>query len=152
MSGLPISNVPNFQEFRRKLVNLVDPERKIDKTTQEVVKQEAIRLCSIFAKLYGDQLDRKEVWGKISSALASAIAKVSDADLLRFTNLVLESICADPALAVSNSALNSMFNTFDAWIPEVRHAFIQYIATHSFAIVAFARQRWEKVLQQEIEL
>lgn len=117
-----------------------------------MVKQEAIRLCSIFAKLYGDQLDRKEVWGKIASALASAIAKVSDADLLRFTNLVLESICADPALAVSLPALNSMFNTFDSWIPEVRHAFVNYIATHTFAVIAFARQRWEKVLKQEIEL
>ena len=116
------------------------------------MKQTAIRLVSVLAKLFGDDLDRKTLWGRIGSALETAHAKVSDDDLDRFADLCLEHVQADPGQAAACDALTTLRQQWGAWPPETRFGVLAYLATHRYAALTHGRARWELVKKGEVEL
>lgn len=147
--GLPTMD---YQEFRRKLAGLVDPERKIEASEKVEVKEAAIRLCSIFAELFGDSLDRVTLWEKIGSALRTSCAKVSDDDLDRFITLCLEHIQAEDSRVAACEPLTQMIETFAARPSEWKYAFTSYINTHRMSLLVHARARWQNVKKGTVEL
>jgi hypothetical protein len=142
----------DYQAFRRKLAGLADPERKIEAAEKVEVKEAAIRLCSIFANLFGESLDRITLWEKIGSALRTSCAKVSDDDLDRFVTLCLEHIQAEDSKVAACAALMQMIETFAVRPSEWKYAFTAYINTHRTALLVHARSRWESVKKGTVEL
>lgn len=142
----------DYTEFRRKLAGLVDPERKIEASEKVEVKEASIRLCSIFANLFGDSLDRIKLWDRIGSALRTSCAKVSDDDLDRFIALCLEHIQADDSKVAASDPLRQMIEVFDVRPSEWRYAFMTYIKTHLHPLTVRARSRWEQVKKGAVEL
>lgn len=141
------------EAIRRKLAGLADPlKRGAGETEQVEIKELASRLCSILASLFGDSLDRMTLWDRIGSAFATALAKTSDDDCDRFVSLCLEHVKADAAKAAACPALGSTLETFTIRPPEWRFAFLQYIDTHSYAVLVHGRARWELVKKKEVEL
>lgn len=116
------------------------------------VKQDAVRLCTILAKLFGESLDRKTLWDRIDSAFATACAKVSDGDVDRFVSLCLEHVQANPSYAAACGALGDMLAQYESRPIEFRQDFIAYCGTHRFAVLAHGRARWEQVKDGRMEL
>lgn len=140
-------------EFRRKLSGLAAPERTASDADKKDVRGTAIRFCSILAKLHNDDvLAAEKKWDRISSALATAIAKVSDDDVDRFATLCLDHVMADPSKSATCPALAEILVTAESKPPEWRHALLGYFATHGQAAVVHGRARWELVKRQEVAL
>lgn len=142
----------DYQEFRRRLVGLADPERQPGVAEKSEVRETAIRLCSILAHLFGDDLDRLTLWSRIASAIETAHAKTSDDDLDRFTDLCLEHIQAEAGKAAACDALTQMRETWAVRPPEWRHSFLGYVGTHRFALLSHGRARWDLVKKRQVEL
>lgn len=141
-----------YDDFRRQLAGLADPQRRATETEKVAVKESAIRFISVLAQLFGDTLDRLTLWGKIGSALEAAHAKVSDDDLDRFADLCLEHVQADPGHAAACDALSQLRGEWAVWPPETRHAFLGYIGSHKYAVLTHGRARWERVKRKECDL
>jgi hypothetical protein len=141
---------PTFdaEAFRRRLAGIEDPHKPIGNTATPAIKHEAIRLCSILASLFGDSLDRTTLWGRIGTAIQTSCAKVSDADLDRLVTLMLETVEADPAKAAACDALAQVLGTFGTWDDPMRHAFVNYLSSHLYAVVTHGRARWQKLLEE----
>lgn len=142
----------DYQEFRRKLAGLIDPERKIEASEKIEVKEAAIRLCSIFAHLFGESLDRITLWERIGSALRTSCAKVSDDDLDRFITLCLEHIQAEDSRVAACEPLKQIIETFAVRPSEWKYAFTNYVNTHRTALLVHARSRWENVKKGTVDL
>lgn len=139
----------SYEDFRRHLAGLSDPDRRPESAGEKgAVKETARRLCSIFAKLFGDDLNRMTLWGRIGSALETACAKVSDDDLDRWCDLCLEHVQADPAEAARCDALTAVRLSWETWPRELRFALLSYIRSHRYAVLTFGRQRWEQALEE----
>lgn len=142
----------DYPTFRRRLAGLVDPERKIEAVEKTEVREAAVRLCSIFAHLFGESLERITLWERIGSALRTSCAKVSDDDLDRFLALCLEHIQAEDARVAACDALRQMMETFAVRPREWRFALLAYINTHRLPLLVHARSRWEGVKKGTVEL
>ncbi len=114
----------DYTEFRRRLAGLQDPDRHPGAAEKEAVKLTAIRLCSILARLFSDDLDRKTLWSRIGTAFETACAKVSDDDLDRLVDLCLEHVGADFGAAAACDALTQERQHWARRTPEWRHALI----------------------------
>ncbi len=143
----------DFQAFRKKLAGIADPsKRPSGGAVAQAVKDDAIRLCSILAHLFGESLDRKTLWSRIDSAFATAVAKVSDADVDRFISLCLEHVQADPGHAAACQPLGQMLAQYATRPPELRQDFVNYCGTHRFAVLSHGRARWEQIKTKAVEL
>ncbi|EMO53888.1 hypothetical protein [Leptospira noguchii] len=139
------------EEFRRKIAGFTDQMKRINETDKQNLKEEAVRLCSIFASLFGDELDRMTLWERINNALVTAIAK-SGSDLDAFVNCALDFIKSDPARVAASDALSSFLDMIasrnDVW----RKEFLSYISKHHFILIVHARKRWNEYKEGKIEL
>lgn len=148
----PLLGRLNAQEFRRKLAGLADPDRHPGETEKVEIRETAIRLCSILASLFGESLDRTTLWGRIGSAFETACAKVSDDDLDRWLNLLLEHVQADPVRAAACDAMTQTVQTWAVRPPEWRHSLLNYCRSHRYPLLTHGRARWELVKSKEVEL
>lgn len=151
----PMTERLDYEQFRRQLAGLLDPDRSKPGVAEKVeIRDLSYRFCSILASLYGVSEDRKDLWPHITKAVATALAKVTDADLDRFATLCLESVQADPAQMAACDPLFQVLSQFAAHeaVPEWRHAFLQYIRSHLMAIVVHSRDRWKRVIAKEATL
>lgn len=142
----------DYQAFRQKLAGLLDPERKIEVSEKLEIKEAAIRLCTIFASLFGDALDRITLWERIGSALRTSCAKVSDDDIDRFLALCLEHIQAEDSKVAACQPLLQMVDTWTARPTEWKFAFLAYINSHRTPLLVHARSRWEGVKKGTVSL
>ncbi len=139
--------------FRQKLAGLIDPMSRTPGTTEKAeIRQSAVRLLSIFARLYNVPGDRTELWQHIGKAVETSLAKVSDDDCDRFVSLCMESIQAEDSQVAACAAVLQILETFASRPPEWRHEFLSYLGTHRQAALVFARQRWEQVKSGGVEL
>ena len=132
----------NPQEFKEKILNLKSSEEE-NLLTDESVKMEAIKLCSIFPELFGDDLDRLTLWNRIGSALETSVIK-ANYDIPYFVNLCLEHIKAEHSKVATHEYLSNFVEVNSAKSEEWKKAFFHYISTRYFLIIAKARSEWEK--------
>lgn len=148
----PITRL-DTEAFRRKLAGLSDPLSPVTGLGEKAsVKDSAIKFCSILASLYNVSEDRTSIWEHIGKAIKTSLSKVSDDDIDRFISLCLESVQADEAKTAASAPLLAVMSTAAMWEPEHRFAFLQYLGTHSYAVLVHARARWEQVKKGEIDL
>lgn len=148
----PPLEVIDYESIRRKLAGLADPDRKLGASESIEVKQVAVRLCTILAHLFGEDLDRKTLWDRIGSGLASGLVKVADSDLDRFVAVCLDHVRASDGDAARCEALAQMLGDFAVRPKEWHNAVLAYIRAHRYPVLVFARQRWEAVKKGEVEL
>jgi hypothetical protein len=140
------------EQFRRKLAGLEDPSRPLGASVDMAIKQDVIRFACMLAHLFGEGLARETLWGRIGSALATACAKVSDADTDRWATLCLEHVQAD---SVKTAACEPLGNLLAAWMGrpvEYRQAILNYTESRSYAVLAHARARWQDVKEGKADL
>lgn len=152
---MPIQ-VISAEESRRRLALQFDPDRAAGaggETESAEVKDAAIRLASILAKLHDDvKLDAMSKWERIRSGIEAACAKVDDADLDRFVHLCLAHVLADGAQTAACEPLAMLLETFAVRPPEWRRAFVRYCQTRTLALIVHGRRRWEGVKNGSVEL
>lgn len=145
--------VISTDELRRRLAGLADPAPVDDGPgSSRAVRDAAVRLGTVLARLFGDDLDRITLWDRIASAFASACSQVDDGDLDRYVTILLEHIKAAPGRAAANEPLTQLIATFAAWPIEWRQAFVHYARTHSYSIISHMRLRHELVKKGEADL
>lgn len=142
----------DYSEFRRLEAGLVDPHRSPGKTEGEEIRQTAHRLCSILARLFSDQFDRTSLWSRIGTAFATACAKVSDDDLDRWCDLLLEHVGAEPGQAAACEPLTQLRQAWEARPAEWRYALLNHCRSHQYAVLTHGRARWEQVKAGRVEL
>lgn len=103
---------------------------------------EAVRLCSKFPELFGEDLDRKTLWKRIGSAIETSIIK-SNNDLSVFVNSCLAYIKADTGKVACHEDLSYWLDTNSKKSKEWIMGFFHYLSTRYFLVIAKARQEWE---------
>lgn len=145
--------VIDTEEARRILAGLANPQEAMTGTAVGTeIKEACYRLCSILASLYGENLDRLDMWGRIASALETSLAKVSGDDLDRLIDMCLQHVCADPAIAAASPALGALLQTIEVRPTEWRLSFLAYLRDHRFGVLVHGRDRWTRVKNKEVEL
>lgn len=139
------------ETFRQKLAGLVDEEAALPDVARESIKEEAVRICSIFASLFSDDLDRKTLWERIGTGIVAAIAK-SDHELDRFINHALDYIKADPGRVASSAPLTAWLETNLDRPAEWRRGLLRYIEGRRFIVLVKARAHWMAVKSGREEL
>ncbi|MDO6383440.1 hypothetical protein [Leptospira santarosai] len=138
------------EEFRRKLAGLEDKD-KLNVNDKQNLKDEAVRLATIFARLFSDDLDRITLWNRIGSALSSACSKAND-DIELFVNYCLEHIKADSSSVAASEELGQVISSFETRTTTWKKQFISYISKNHFIILVYARAKWIEIKDGKKEL
>ena len=127
----------------------VDPDRRLSAAEPENIRQEAVRVVTGYCCLFGASLDRKTLWDKIATALASACAKVGgEGDIDRWIDLCLEHIRAEPGNVVRLKTFTDLRESLRTRDEPWRRAFLRYVENHRFAVLAYSRARWEQIKKE----
>lgn len=105
------------------------------------VEAQAISLCSILAKLYGDDLDRKALWERIGNGLRACSAKAGG-DWEMFLAAILDYIKAAPGAIASCAPLKLWMDDMGARPVEHHAAFLRYVELKSNILVVKGRAAW----------
>jgi hypothetical protein len=138
-------------EFRLKLAGLVDKGQEIKTLDKENIKEEAIRLTSILARVFGRDLDRLTLWERIGTALTGSSAKHSD-NIEEFLNSCLTHVKADFANVAASDEIDSLIHSLSSRDSEWQKVFINYINKNHYIILVYARKRWNEYKEGKIEL
>jgi len=136
--------VLDTEQFRQRLAGLIDQRSEVDAEDFASVAACAIHFVSSLPIVFGEQLERTTLWDKIGAALDTAYAKTAADDCDFFISRVLESILASPAAVARCEAIGQVITWLSAAPTEMRHAWLQYIATHRYAVLVRARMAWEQ--------
>ncbi len=107
----------------------------------EVIKDEAVKFCSILAEVFGDDLDRKTLWERIGNGLIVSSAKCNG-DWELFVNEMLKYIKADPGKVAANRALSAFIDSMIVKPKEWHEQFIRECETKHMFICVKARMLW----------
>lgn len=129
-------------DFRAALAGLADPDRQLTTGDHASFRPKAARLVVALCLHFGRDLDRKTLWSRIDSGLQAACAKVSDGDLDRWLDLLLEHVRADPARAAACPQLTGLRADLIGPDEAHRRAFVRYVETRRYAVLAFGRAAW----------
>ncbi|WP_078124028.1 hypothetical protein [Leptospira alexanderi] len=149
MSNQEIEQI-TAEEFRRKLAGLEDKD-KLNNNDKQNLKDEAIRLATIFAKLFSDDLDRMTLWNRIGSAMISACSKAND-DLELFVNCCLEHIKAESSHVAASEELAQIILSFETKTVTWKKQFISYVSKNHYIILVYARAKWIEIKSGKKEL
>lgn len=140
----PLSTL-DTEALRRKLAGLADPDRGPGAGEKAEIKELASGFCLALAQLFNrDSLDAVTLWERIGSGLATACAKVNDGDLDRLLSLCLDHVKADPGKAAAHPGVAGLLATFATRPPEWRFAFVDYLDSRKYVVLALGRARWEE--------
>ena len=133
----------NPEEFRKKLAGLTDPAKRLPDTELDVIKNEAVSLCLILAKLFSDDLDRKTLWERIGNGLSVCAAKCGgDWELL--LEGLLEFIKAEPGKVATNEDFAFWMESMKLKPQEWKDQFISVCENKRMLLVVKARQAWKE--------
>jgi hypothetical protein len=137
------SDVPDLPRldaaaFRRELVGLSSPEKKLDAMSRAVMKQDAVRFISILPDLYGRD-EPKLLWEYIAKALAAACEQVRDDDFPAWSSVVLDMIGCEGWKAAVNERWSQFQQDADVRPAEWREHFIRYVGRALGALLPLAR-------------
>lgn len=132
-------------EFRRRVANLIDPNRKPTGAAETAsVKEEAKQLCLALCELYGDDLDRIKLWDRIGTALTTAASKCDGGDTDLFASLCLDHVKADGAKAARHEGFANWVVTMASRDAAYRQLFVQHCGQKTPIVLVHARAAWEQ--------
>lgn len=128
--------------WRQTLAGLRGPT--VSKTTSGQFREAAEQLVYVLAICYNrDELDPKKLWDRIATAVATACAKVDDADLDRLVSLALEAVRADHARVAANDEVTTIVADICEREETWRTGFVRYLQQHTYAAIIHGRRAWE---------
>lgn len=105
--------------------------------------REAVRLLAIvLASNFGEDLDRKTLWKRISSAVSSACAKVPSGEPDLLLSAMLEHVKADEASTSRDVNFVDLLASWEARSDTWREGLVTYLRQNLFAALVFMRQAW----------
>jgi hypothetical protein len=107
----------------------------------EIIKDEAVKFCSILAEVFGDDLDRKTLWERIGNGLVVASAKCGG-DWEIFVNEMLKYIKADPGRVAANRSMSLWIEYMTVKPSEWHEQFIRICESKHMFIAVKARVIW----------
>jgi hypothetical protein len=135
------------QAMRQRLAGLIDKQVERKASGGDYDRELAIRFCASLPTVLGDSIDRLTMWNKIAAAITSAYAKTIGGDLDFFVQSVLDSVKADPSIAVASERLTGAIDMMDAMPAESRAGWLQYLATHLTPVLVHARRMHQTLSQ-----
>jgi len=133
----------DLAEFRRRLVGLSDPGKKLDLLSQHSVREEVIDFLTILPELYQFE-DRLPLWERIGKGVATACAAHRH-DAADWSDTILPSLDCEGWQA----ALNERWSAFQMLLPtrppEWHEAFIR-AASRLGTVLPLARARHKERL------
>ncbi|HIC88913.1 MAG TPA: hypothetical protein EYP04_05880 [Anaerolineae bacterium] len=138
----PLS-VLSFRELRQMLAGLRvrDTATPIDRAE---FRDLALEFLGVLPAVYGEQLDRRDLWSRISSAVQTAFAKVVGGDYEFFIHAVLEHLCAEPAAVAHNEQLRAVLTRLQRWSEPQRQAWFAYLHAHLYSLIVLAQAARKK--------
>lgn len=130
------------EEFRKKLVGIVDKSKTIPLEEDNKIKQAAIQFCSLLPELFSEDFDRKTLWTRIGNGIISGIKKCGG-DYEIFINLVLEFIKADPGKTAENKKLEIFLHTIIDKSTEWKTQFLRIVEKKYNIILVYAKNKWD---------
>lgn len=106
-----------------------------------MIKDEAVKFCSILAEVFGDDLDRKTLWERIGNGLVIASAKCGG-DWELFVNEMLKYIKADPGKVASNKSMSLWIEFMITRPKEWKEQFLRICESKHMFICVKARTLW----------
>jgi hypothetical protein len=134
-------NIYTAEEFRHELAGIAEKQKPMDDTEKKDVMDECIFFLSILPFVYSDDLDRKELWNRITSGISVSLAKCGG-DLNVFVNGILDFIKADPARVAALQSLSTFLSMCETRPEEWKQAFLMTMGKKKFVLTVFARERW----------
>jgi uncharacterized protein YlxP (DUF503 family) len=106
------------------------------------MKRAAVRLLASLPEVFGENLDRKDMWDRIATGVVMAAAKVSSADTDLFVQHILSHIQSQPGAAARSERLADAIMELSQWDSQDRSRLIRYMHAHLVPILVFARREW----------
>lgn len=100
-----------------------------------------MKLCSTFATLYSDDLDRKALWERIGNGLVVCSAK-SGGSVEKFVDTMLDYVKASPGKVASSKALENFVDMMAVRPKEWHEVFLRYCEEKHFILIVKARALW----------
>lgn len=130
-------------DYRKKLAGIIDPAKKLPGMEEKIIREEAIKFCSILPELFSDDFDRKTLWERIGNGVVSACKK-SGKDVEMFVNLVLEFIKADPGRVAANDKLLYFLESMNTKPEEWKSHFMYVMEKKYNIMLVYARAAWNQ--------
>lgn len=108
---------------------------------EKVVKDEAIKFCSILPELFSDDFDRKTLWDRIGNGIKSA-SKKCGGDYEEFVNLVLEFIKSDPGKTAACERLSFFLSGMESKGKIWEKEFLRIMDKKHNIVLVYARNLW----------
>jgi hypothetical protein len=108
---------------------------------EKIIREEAIRFCSILPKVFSDDFDRKTLWDRIGNGISAAIKKCGN-DYEEFVNLMLEFIKADPGKVASTEELLFFLDSMRLKPKEWHSKFLYIMERKNHIVLVYARNLW----------
>lgn len=128
-------------QFRQELAGLVDKKREFPEMELEVIKNEAVKFCSILAEVFGEDLDRKTLWERIGNGLVVSSAKCGG-DWELFVNEMFKYTKADPGKVAANKSLSLWIDSMIIKPKEWHEQFLRTCESKYMFICIKARILW----------
>jgi hypothetical protein len=116
----------------------------------ELIKDQAIKFCSTLAEVYGDDLDRKQMWERIANGLVVASAKCGG-DWELFVNEMLKFIKAEPGKVAANKGISNFIETMLVRPQSWKDQFIRECESKHMFICVKARLLWNEIKKKPQE-
>ena len=112
------------EAFRQKLAGLESPEKRLTTIETEKIKNLSVKMIRALHKVFGEGLDRKTVWERISNGIIVSSAK-SGGNGSKFLAELLDYVKASPGMVASNDDLKDLTIAMASGTPEVQRHFIR---------------------------
>lgn len=130
-------------EFRRQLVGLSDPSRKMDVMSEVSIRNEVIDFVAMLPELYGHD-DRLKLWEYVAKAVYLACQEIRSDDVQAWSCVVLRELRTEQWAAATNERWCQFQQLLMVRPSEWREAFIRQANRCLPAILPLARDKWQK--------
>lgn len=134
----------SMAEFRKELAGFIDHDASRSTSSRKELHDVAVRFAAMLPELYGESLDRLDLWERIGSGIQTAFAKTVGADHEFFISEVLKHILAPPGASAANEHLAEVLDEVSSWSDTDRQAWMRMCSTHLTPILLYARRLWEE--------
>ncbi|GHU37757.1 hypothetical protein FACS1894105_10440 [Clostridia bacterium] len=133
----------NFQisaeKFRQRLAGLENPEQTFSNEQLEEMHKDAQNLILALREVFGDKLDRKTLWDRITHGIEVSSSK-SGGKVDKFIAELLDYVKAEPNSVVRSESLGSFIKKSASFSQEYQRQFIRTCVIYRMLLVISARE------------
>jgi len=131
------------EQFRQRLAGLESPERRFDEDEIEDMKTVAVLMIRALRDVFGDSLDRKTVWERISGGIVVAAAKTGGSQFSigdKFIAALLDHVKASANAVVGSDNLKAATAAVNQMSRDGQRQFIRTCVEYRMILCLEARE------------